>query len=899
MLSTVNEVLYVGNNVDLIKASLAINNHLNHFNVTHFDCIDDIEKLIETIDYTHFICELPVLNSVKKDIAKKFPKLNCTYLNNVESDSLVVETKEKSIDQFISPQMKMALNAINLPLYYKNEQDHVIAYNHCFAQLFGLHYEALNTSAVSTIFPDSITKKIKQSKLLLEKDLSFSFECQLDDAVGHQHDFLLTESVVEKSPFVIGCLLDITETNRLKTALEKEGLMLRASANLSSDLIFFKDLESRFTACNKQFEKFVGCSEAEIFGKKDDQLFEINQAKMCQAQDLKVIENDEIYVNNEFLTYHNGEKHFIFMQKVPLKDKSGKVQGLLAIGRDITETSINERRLKLTNVVFENSRDGILVTDGEGTVITANDACFSISGYAKTELLNEKINTFAAGREYRHLFINIERSLKQSGKWQGNVNFRTKRGEFGYYWLEVYEVKHNESRVNNRIYIFTDLTQNKHNEQKIQYLSKHDSLTGLNNRIALFNHLEAAITRANRTQNAVGVLFIEVKGVKSINDRFGHHQGDLVIIEVSKILQQLVFEKDFVARFGDEQFIIVIEEIEHEQVLALVAQRVAQSFSGSLNVGNMFVNLSISIGISVSPDDGIDTDSILSNAEMAMLRSKSDKSSLYHFYTNELTVNSSQQLELENELKIAIDQGQFKVYFQPQFDFNKKQVVAMESVLRWHHPQHGTLLPERFLMLAEQSHLITTLGMKVFEQSALQAVKWHNDDINFGRISISLSKQELLQSSLIGFIQKVLLDTGCKIECFEFAIDESLFSCDLYIVQENIFNLSRLGASLTVDGFGAERSVLYSIDKLNIDKFKISKQFIQGIPGYLAGEAMLKSMFVLANSLGIDVVGESVDGDPFDYTDRNAPLSINKGNSVKGAMTAAQATFYLRCHKRK
>ena len=898
LFSKVNKVLYIGDNIKLVKALLPINSAINDFSIVHCIATNELETIISEDHYHYFICDRPIFNSVKKRITENFPDITCIYLTDAEPCFDDVDTVSPKMAGVISDEVKSALDCISIPLYYKDLQGFIIYCNTYFSQIFGLLPDDLIGQPLDKVLPDGIVDKVKQSVLRIFNNHQVRLlEFEMRDVTGSKREFLIREEVADDSDHQIGMLFDISEMNAVKATIEKERVMLRATANLSSDLIFFKDLESRFIGCNKQFEEFVGCPEADIIGKKDDQLFELNQAKMCQAQDLQVIENNEIYVNNEYLTYNNGEKHYIFMQKVPLKDKQGKVQGLIAIRRDITEKSIIKKQLKLANAVFENSRDGILVTNNKGVVITTNDACLGLAGYSKSELLNKNITSFAYGRDYRRLFINIERALKSNGKWQGDVNFYTKKGDLSYFWLEVYLIKHSITEIDNRVYSFTDLTQNKYNEEKIQYLSKHDSLTGLNNRIALFNHLETAIARANHKQISIGILFIEIKGIKTINERYGHNQGDLVFRDVAKRLKQSTSDKDFIARIGDDQFVLVIEELDNEQVVALIARQIAQQFSETITIEGIAVDLSLSIGISICPDDGMELDTVLSNAEAAMLRSKQDKSSAYHFYTNELTVHSTHQLARENELKLALATDQFEVYYQPQYDLNKRQIVAIECILKWHHPEQGTLIPERFLMLAEQSGTLIELGIKMFTKASKQAAKWHASGINFGRIALPLSKLELSQLSLIGSIQKVLLDTGAKANWFEFEIDESVFSNDLYRVQENLLNLSRLGIALTVEGFGAERSVLYSIDKLNIDKFKISKHFIQGVPGFLAGEAMLKSVFVLANSLGIDVVGETIENDPC-LTNDKIQVS-DKWNNQKEVMTAAEATFYLRCNKRK
>lgn len=900
MSSAVNKVLYIGENLKLAETLLSINLNANHFTITHGLSINSIETILSEDNYHYFICELPVLNTVKKHIAKKYPNLHCTYLTEQEPSTASSELSTPLTDELVSSDVKSALDCISLPIYYKNKQGKIIACNIYFSQVFGLLPENLINQNLGSILPEAFAKKVNQSEFIIGNEHQVDLlECEIRDVTGIKREFLIHEETSDGSDLQIGMLFDISEMNAAKHAIEIERVMLRATADLSSDLIFFKDLESRFIGCNKQFEEFVGCSEADIIGKKDDQLFELNQAKMCQAQDTKVMTNDEVYINNEYLTYNNGEQHYIFMQKVPLKDKDGKVQGLVAIGRDITEKNSIQKRLELATLVFENSRDCVLVTDGSGIVDTLNDACVQISGYSKEELLNKKISSFAFGSHYRRLFVEIERALQKNGKWQGNASFKNKSGDVGYFWLEIYQIKQLGIKAENRIYSFTDLTKNKYNEEKIQYLSKHDSLTGLNNRIALFNHLESAIARSNHKQILMGILFVEIKGFKAINERYGRNQGDLVLKDVAKRLQQSVSDKDIVARVSDDQFVLVVDELDNEQVAALIAQKIALQFAEAIPIDGMSVDLFPAIGISICPDDGIDLDTILSNAETAMLRSKEDKSSSYHFYTNELTINSAHQIELENELKIGIEKDQFEICYLPQYDLNKRKIIAVECVLRWNHPQHGILSPSRFLMLAEQSGLLIDLGMATFIKAAKQAAQWHHTGTNFGRIAINLSKLELSQISLIGSIQKVLLDSGCKANWFEFEIEESLFSSGLSTVQDNLLNLSRLGISLTVDGFGAERSVLYSIDKLNIEKFKISKHFIQGVPGYLAGEAMLKSLFVLASALGIDVVGNSIENEHQESSVCDKKLSNDKNTGPKEVMTATEATFYLRCYKRR
>jgi len=887
--NVVSQVLYIGRNLKLAQSLLSINDNLGTFNLSHIKCVNKLESVLAENHYTHFICELPLAESTRTRISTQYPDLECVYLadanQNLDQQKCIPPTRK----ELISSEVKAALDCLSIPIYYKDRENNILTCNTYFSQIFGLLPEDLIGQSAQDILPSHDNSNVKRTSLsMFNQEQVDIIECEMRDVTGIKREFLIREEFMEGDEFKIGMLFDVSEMNVTKRALDKERSMLKATADISTDLIFFKDLESKFIGCNKQFESFVGCPEAEIIGKKDDELFEINQAMLCQEQDALTISTGEVYSGDEYLTYKNGDKHYIFMQKVPLKDKEGNVQGLIAIGRDITEKSLIQKQLKVANVVFENSRDAIVVTDGAGVILTLNDACIKLSGYAKDRFIGKEIRSFAIGGDYQSLFKEIENGLKEYGQWQGNANFPKPEGGLGYFWLEIYIVKHQDTGIENRVYSFTDLTQNKYNEEKIHYLSKHDSLTGLNNRIALFNHLEGAIARANHKFISLGILFIEIKGEKSSGELYGHNQSDLIIKHIAKYLKQSVSDKDMIARIGVDQFVLVVEELENEQEVALIAQNIAMKFSEPTNIGTELVHFSAAIGISICPDDGMDLDTVLSNAESAMSRSKEDKSSSYHFYTNELTINSTHQIELENEMQFGLENDHFDIYYQPQYDLSKRQIVAVECSFRWHHPKQGTLLPTRFMILAEQSGLLVTLGIKMFEKAAKQAAAWHAVGINFGRIAFNLSKIELAQISLIGLIQEILLRTGCKANWFEFSVEEHLFSSDIPMVQENLLNLSRLGISFTVDGFGADRSVLYSIGRLNIDKFKISKHFIQGVPGYLAGEAMVQSVFVLAKALGIDVVGDDIEDLSFDGT-----------QSSNQPMKASEATFYLRCHKRK
>lgn len=838
--------------------------------------------------YTHLICELPVSQNLAEQIAVDFPLLETTYLLPLDTP----KTAELSevMAEVVSDEVKKTLDYLSIPVYFKNRQGEFLACNSYFSHLFGMTPAQVIGKKANDVLHAHLLDEIARidEEVFAEQKVCF-YECKIQAQGGKERDMVFRKESVANGKVQIGMLFDVTEINEARALVEKERIMLRATADMSADLIFFKDFQSRFLGCNKQFEKFVGCPEQEILGKKDDQLFELGQALMCQAQDQKVMTDNQPYCGEEYLTYNNGERHFIEMKKAPLRDKHGQVQGLIGVGRDITEHHLAQKRLKIADAAFENANENLLVTDQMGIIVSANKACCDTCGFSKRELLGSHVSIFASSQRE-----NIEAALQAHKSWNGNVSYRIKNGEIHYGWLEAYVVDHPEEGTVSRIYTFVDLNQSKSVEEKIQFLSKHDPLTGLFNRIALFNRLENAITRAIHNEMTMAVILVDINGFKAINDQYGHNAGDAVLKEVAKRLNSCVYAKDTVARFGDDQFVLIVDELANEEEAAIVAKRIVAQFACKFVIENFSEKLSATIGIAMSPDDGDDVDTLIDSAERAGTRGKPDKGTSYHFYTRKLTAHSRQQVKLEEQLQQALQLEQFELYYQPQYDLNKRQVVAVEAVPRWNHPQRGLLHPENFLSLAENNGLLAAIGLQMLRKAAMQAVIWANSAINFGRIAINLSQAQLFQINFVADLQTILLETKCSSQWLEFTVDERTFESLSPIIRENLLHISKMGFALTIDNFAEQRVVFQLIEQLKIEKLKLSKHLKVGEHASLVNSGIQEAMLALTRSLGIDLVADSLG----DMAEQSDPPASERGGQNK-AMKAAEATFYLRCNKRK
>ncbi|MCE2571580.1 putative bifunctional diguanylate cyclase/phosphodiesterase [Motilimonas eburnea] len=673
--------------------------------------------------------------------------------------------------------------------------------------------------------------------------------------------------------------------------------LLKATVNTIPDLIFFKDPQSRFKGCNQAFEVFAGQPESAILGHTDDDFFEPNQALMCQEQDRYVVESGNMLTSEEILTYHNGEKHLIDMFKVPFFDENDQVLGLIGVGRDITEKRKAEKRLKRAAIVFENTQEGILITDKKGIILSVNPAFSQITGYSEEEALGSTPALLKSGKHDDAFYQSFWHQLDSVGNWHGEIINCRKNGEHYHQWLNISSIKDKDNVVTNYVATFSDLSQLKESEEKLQYIKYHDSLTGLGNRLFFVHRLEDSVQRARRNGHGFAVMHIDLDRFSRINKHLGHSFGDRVLREVASRLRQIFSDKDVIARFGSDEYAIMIDEMIHEQDAAAAAKRLARELSCGLVVDAEVVYLNVNIGISLYPDDGETADSLLSNAEAALLRVKQDRSNYYEFYTEELTLAAQRQFSLETELRFALRRDQFELYYQPQVCLKSNQVVAVEALLRWNHPNQGVILPLSFLSVAKECELMANIDLWVLQQACLQAAEWQEQQLRFGRVAVNLSLCVLMQPDLVSQVMTFLQQTGCSASLLEIEVQEDVLSDESAQVRSNLINLSKLGIALAIDDFGTGRSSLNNMKKVRVDKIKIAQDFIRQAHVDPIEKAIIKSIVSLGDNLGIEVVAEGTETQlQVEYVS-DLGCHLAQGYDISEPMRKAKATFFLRCNR--
>lgn len=397
------------------------------------------------------------------------------------------------------------------------------------------------------------------------------------------------------------------------------------------------------------------------------------------------------------------------------------------------------------------------------------------------------------------------------------------------------------------------------NEKRLNFLAHHDPLTLLANRVLFNERLAHALSKARRNQVQLALLFLDLDRFKNINDSLGHAFGDQVLKTVANRLDQLVRSSDTVARLGGDEFLVIAENVDGPQAAANMAQKILDVFNAPVEVQTQELSVTASIGISMYPADGQDSEELLKCADVAMYGSKKSGGNNFQFYTPDMNAHTHELLMLERDIAKAVKDNQFAMYYQPQLDLRTGQMVGIEALVRWQHPEKGLLNPLDFIPLAEETGLIVALGTWILQASCEQAKIWQDAGYEMGRICVNISGRQFRQGALIGLIDAVLRNTGLASEALELEITESVIMEDVEETFHTFAALKERNISLAIDDFGTGYSSLNYLKRFPIAKFKIDRSFIQDITTDANDAAIASTVVALAKSLNVSVIAEGIE----------------------------------------
>ena len=567
---------------------------------------------------------------------------------------------------------------------------------------------------------------------------------------------------------------------------------------------------------------------------------------------------------------------------IPFKDEAGQVLGTFGIyygqprAPDRTELDLigefariaglavgrvrADTRLRQAAAVFENTREGVVITDLRPAILSVNRAYTEITGYTLEDALGRNPGLLKSGRQDEAFYRTMWDSILDTGHWQGEIWNRRKNGELFPQLLTVSTVRDGEGLPCNYVGVMTDISLLKSSEAKLEYLAHHDPLTGLPNRLLLQSRLEHALDRAERHHLSVAVLYVDLDRFKDINDSLGHPVGDQLLDALARRMVQRLREEDTLGRLGGDEFLLIMEDLERPEDAASVAQSLIQLLEDPFKLPSGHeVYIGASIGISLFPGDGRSVTELIQHADVAMYLAKESGRNICCFYTPSLTRAANDRLGLEARMRRALNQGEFVLRYQPQMDMVTGAVVGCEALVRWDDPERGMIAPSRFIPLAEETGLIAPLGEWVLRQACLQARAWIEAGMPPLVMAVNLSARQLRQPDLARRVAAVLGETGLSADRLKLELTESMIMGQGEQAVERLRDLKALGISLSIDDFGTGYSSLAYLKRFPIDELKIDQSFVRDIPGDVDDMRIAAAIIGMARSLRLKVVAEGVE----------------------------------------
>lgn len=513
---------------------------------------------------------------------------------------------------------------------------------------------------------------------------------------------------------------------------------------------------------------------------------------------------------------------------------------------------------KLTTAV-EQSANSVMITDTTGHIEYVNPRFYSLSGYQPQEVIGKKPSILKSGHTPDHLYTELWDTITSGRDWQGELRNKRKNGSLYWELCTIAPVRNRKGEITNFVAIKEDITIRKAQEEVLTWQANHDNLTGLHNRYYLETFLADQLRQLGHTGSHLSLLLVDVDNLKFINDTFGHDFGDQLLVEIGKRLRQAACADCLVARFLGDEFVLVPQISDDAADTLQLAQRVCQLMAEQFMVDGIEVQISAGIGVVTYPEDGERVDTLLRNAEAAMLEAKQRGRSSIVIYNQEFHARKQQRLLLEAKLHRALDNHEFSLLYQPQVCAASGTMVGVEALLRWNPADLQPIPPDQFIPILEETSLIVPVGTWVLEQACRQAVIWQQAGIPPMRMSVNISALQFQRGDFDETLRRILSETGLDPALLCLELTESMLLHDTLHAGEKLQDLRDLGVRLSLDDFGTGYSSLSYLSRLPVQELKVDRSFVHRLLEAPSDTAVVNTIIAMAQELGLELVAEGVE----------------------------------------
>lgn len=566
----------------------------------------------------------------------------------------------------------------------------------------------------------------------------------------------------------------------------------------------------------------------------------------------------------------------------PIRSSDGKILGTLALYDEVvSEPTPNDielleyaahlagiaiqkhqsdEALTLAALVFRNSSEAMIVTDADGIILDTNPAFTQTTGYSREEALGRNPSFLSSGIHGKTFYQEMWQAILNTGHWRGEIWNRNKNGDLYIEELTINTIYNADHTVQRRVALFSDITQRKQSEESIWRQANFDPLTGLPNRSMFREQLKQEIKKAHRSGQMLAVFFLDLDRFKEINDSQGHEMGDALLKEAGRRLANCVRETDTAARLGGDEFTLIVPELDNLDSVERIAQDILKRMAEPFQLGEEQAFISASIGITLYPQDAEDIEQLLKNADQAMYTSKRLGRSRYSFFTQAMQEQALQRSKLINDMRSALADRQFKVFYQPIVELNSGNIHKAEALLRWQHPVRGVIAPDEFIPLAEESGLINEIGEWIFQEAAKQAAIWRKTYHATFQISVNKSPVQIKNRDSDHPPWHLQLQAlGLPGQAIVVEITEGLLLDAESTTRDHLLDLRDSGIQVAIDDFGTGYSSLAYLKKFDIDYLKIDQSFTRELAAGSDALVLCEAIIAMAHKLGLKVIAEGVE----------------------------------------
>lgn len=799
--------------------------------------------------------------------------------------------------------VSLALHAFSDSMYAYSLLDHTFRPGH-YLDVFWILAFALTAVAAHEQYENPVTDSAGMVNGLDQRArraeaLVFTATLFAIGALAVLHSEHADRALWREVAFLFAVLTVFLGLREWANAKIQEGLidgLFRSQRELSrildrlQDMYFRTDGYGCLIRCSPSAEELLGINHEALAGRRFDSLFADREAAARFARQLMdhgSVDNFEAGWRRE----HGGETRVSINAR--MLDPNVSSQGWEGTARNVTAQRRAEAQMVRLSSALEQTADAVMITDRDGTIEYINPAFSEITGYSRSEAVGAKPSLMKSNRHDRRFYQRMWEQIVRGDVFTEVFVNRRKDGSLYYEAKTITPVMDQDGNIVSYISTGKDITEHMETQEQLRYLAEHDVLTALPNRQVLLERMRESIARARRRKQVVATLFMDIDQFKYVNDSLGHEVGDELLIQIAKRLVAHVREGDTVARFGGDEFVVVLDDAGSIANVTGVAEKLLSALAPPFPVNGMELHATASMGISVYPADGPDSETLLRNADNAMYRAKEEGRNSYRFFSGDMSARAFERLTLENSLRNALERNQFELYYQPQIRIGDRKVVGVEALLRWNHPDFGLVSPDDFIPLLEDTGLIVQVGEWVLDEACGQMQRWVEAGLIQGRIAVNISARQFADMGFRNIVRRTLQTSELTPGHLELEMTESIFLRESRDTSETLTTLSHLGVGLAIDDFGTGYSSLSYLKRFPIDTLKIDRSFIRDITENGDDEALSAAIVAMAQRLNLRVVAEGVETEAQLELLRKCNCELVHGYLFSRPLTAENMQHYL------